>query len=144
MDKSDCPRLHRGLKAWHKCHRSHDARMVPAGELLGRPCKCSIDPALDLLLARGVRLCSPEVAYQEQGLPPELEMLLTHWLAADVVIADPHAAEVAAGSLSLSCSFPNLSMTRIAAGLKASSTAQEASVAVVAAAAAEAAAGVKS
>ena len=117
--------------------------MVPADELLDRPCKCSIDPALDLLLARSVRLCSPEVEYQEQGLPPELEMLLNHWLAADVVSADPHAAEVAAGSVRLSCSLPNLAMTRIAAGLKASLTAMEAAVAVVAAAAAAAAAGVK-
>ena len=71
--------------------------MVPADGLLDRPCKCSIDPAFDLLLVRSVRLCSPEVEYQEQGLPPELEMLLNRWPVADVVPADPHAAEVQLG-----------------------------------------------
>ena len=115
MDKSDCPRLHHGLRTRHKCHKSRGARMVPADELLGRPCKRSIDPALDLLLVRGVRLWSPEVEYQEQVLPPELEMLLNHWLAADVMIASLHVAATATGSLSLSCSSLNLSVTLIAA-----------------------------
>ena len=101
MDKSDCPRLHHGPITWHKCHKSHDARMVPADELLDRPCIWSKTLLLDLLLVRSVRLRHPEVEYQEQGLPPLLETLLDHWLAAGVVIADPHAAEVAAGSLSL-------------------------------------------
>ena len=143
MDKLDCPRLHHGLKAWHKCHKRHDARMIPADGLLDRPCKCSIDPAFDLLLVRSVRLCSPEVEYQEPGLPPESEMLVNYWPVADVVPVDPHAAEAAAGSKHLSCLLLNLILTLIAAGLKASPTAKETSAAVVAAAAAAAAAGVK-
>ena len=71
-----------------------------------------------------------------------MELLLVHCLSAVVAIASHHVAEVAAGSLNLSCPAQNLSMTRIATELKATLTKKETSAAVVAAAAAAAAAGV--
>ena len=55
--------------------------MVPADELLDRPCKCSITQALDLLPEQSVRLCSPEVEYQAPGLSQEIEILLIHCLS---------------------------------------------------------------
>ena len=98
MDTLECQKLHRWPKAWHRCHKSHDACMVPADGLLVLPCICSIALLLDLLPVRIARRLHPEVESQAQERFQQVGTLLSRWLAADVEIVDPHAAGAAAGS----------------------------------------------
>ena len=72
--------------------------MVPADGLLVLPCICSIALLLDLLPVRIARRLHPEVESQAQERFQQVGMLLSRWLAADVVFVALHAAGAAADS----------------------------------------------
>ena len=97
---------------------------------------------LDPLSIRIARRLHPEVESQAQERFQQVGMLLSRWLAADVVLVALHAAGAAADSWHRWCSFQWNSPTQIAVVVKADLTAKAQSAAVVAAAAV-AAAGVK-